>query len=57
MFQIGVGPQGIGPGTFAFIRYPNTIPATVYPEAEVTFPARSRSQEPIKKKYVLKERC
>jgi hypothetical protein len=57
MFLIGVGPQGIGPGTFAFIRYPNTIPATVYPEAEIAFPARSRSQEPIKKKYVLKERC
>jgi hypothetical protein len=57
MLQIGVGPQGIGPGTFAFALYPNTIPNDVYPEAEITFPAKSPGQEPIKRKYTLKERC
>jgi hypothetical protein len=56
MLQIGVGPQGIGPGTFAFVLYPNTIPGDVYPEAEITFPAKA-GQEPIKRKYTLRERC
>src|SRR5262245_42023628 len=36
--QIGVGTQGVGPGTFAFVLYPNTIPADAYPVAEFTFP-------------------
>ena len=35
MLQIGVGPQGIGPGTFAFVLYPDTIPADAYPEADI----------------------
>lgn len=54
---IGVGPQGIGPGTFAFIRYPNTIPADAYPEADITFPTASTGQEPIRRNYTLKDRC
>ena len=57
MLQIGVGPQGVGPGTFAFVLYPNTIPNDVYPKAEITFPVKSRGQEPIKRKFTLKERC
>jgi hypothetical protein len=57
MLQIGVGPQGVGPGTFAFVLYPNTIPNDAYPEAEITFPAKSPGQEPIKRKYTLKQRC
>jgi hypothetical protein len=57
MLQIGVGPQGVGPGTFAFVLYPNTIPNDTYPEAEITFPAKSPGQEPIKRKYTLKQRC
>jgi hypothetical protein len=57
MLQIGVGPQGIGPGTFAFVLYPDTIPNDVYPQAEITFPAKLPGQEPIKGKYTLKERC
>jgi hypothetical protein len=55
--QIGVGTQGVGPGTFAFVTYPNTIPADAYPVAEITFPAKSPGQEPIKRKFTLKERC
>jgi hypothetical protein len=57
MLQIGVGPRGIGPGTFAFVLYANTIPTDAYPEAEITFSAKSPGREPIKKKYTLKERC
>jgi hypothetical protein len=57
MLQIGVGPQGVGPGTFAFVLYPDTIPADAYPEAEIAFPAKSASAEPIKKKFTLKQRC
>jgi hypothetical protein len=57
MLQIGVGPQGVGPGTFAFVLYPNTIPADVYPEAEITFPAKSAGIKPVQRKYTLKQRC
>lgn len=57
MLQIGVGPQGVGPGTFAFVLYPNTIPTDVYPEADITFPTKSPGREAIKKKYTLKQRC
>ncbi len=57
MLQIGVGPQGVGPGTFAFVLYPNTIPADAYPEAEITFPAKAPADEPIKRKFTLKQRC
>jgi len=57
MLQIGVGAQGVGPGTFAFALYPNTIPNDVYPEAEITFPVKSPQQTPIQRKYTLKERC
>lgn len=55
--QIGVGTQGVGPGTFSFVLYPNTIPADVYPVADITFPAKSEGDKPIRHKYTLKERC
>jgi hypothetical protein len=57
MLQIGVGPQGVGPGTFAFVLYPNTIPNDVYPEADISFPAKAPGKDPITRKYTLKERC
>jgi hypothetical protein len=57
MLQIGVGPQGVGPGTFAFVLYPDTIPGDAYPEAEITFPAKMSGQASIKRKYTLKQRC
>jgi hypothetical protein len=57
MLQIGVGPQGVGPGTFAFVLYPDTIPTTVYPEIEVMFPGKSAGIKPIQRKYTLKQRC
>ena len=57
MLQIGVGPQGVGPGTFAFVLYPNTIPTDVYPQAEITFPAKRPGQDPVKRHYTLKQRC
>jgi hypothetical protein len=55
--QIGIGTQGIGPGTFAFVLYPDTIPADAYPIADITFPAKSSGEKPIQRKYVLKQRC
>ena len=57
MLQIGVGPRGIGPGTFAFVLYPNTIPNDAYPEAVVTFPAKQPGHDPVQRKYTLKQRC
>jgi hypothetical protein len=57
MLQIGVGTQGLGPGTFTWVLYPDTIPAKAYPEAAVTFPPRTPGEKPITRKYTLKERC
>jgi hypothetical protein len=55
--QIGVGTQGIGPGTFSFVLYPNTIPEDVYPVADITFPTKAPGEKPIRQKYTLKQRC
>src|SRR5262245_8045244 len=55
--QIGVGTFGIGGGTFSFVMYPDTIPATAYPVADIRFPGKEKGGEPIQRKYTLKERC
>src|SRR5262249_36783717 len=54
--QVGVGTRGVGPGTFTWTLYKDTIPSDVYPVAEVTFPAAAGAK-PITRKYTLKERC
>jgi hypothetical protein len=55
--QIGVGTQGIGPGTFSFVLYPDTIPTDAYPVADITFPPKAAGEKPIRQKYTLKQRC
>jgi hypothetical protein len=55
--QIGVGTPGVGPGTFAFVLYKDTIPETAWPRADIVFPGRRKGDEPIKRSYTLKERC
>jgi hypothetical protein len=55
--QIGVGTQGVGPGTFAFVLYPGLIPADAYPVAEVTFPPGQTGKPPPTARVVMKERC
>jgi hypothetical protein len=57
MIQIGVGTRGIGPGTFTWVLYRDTIPDDVYPVAEVTFPPGAPDEKPVVRKYTLKERC
>ena len=52
---IGVGTPGIGPGTWAFVNYPNTIPTDVHPVAEITFPMVE--QKPFRARFELKARC
>ena len=55
--QIGVGTQGIGPGTFSFVLYADTIPTDVFPICEPTFPPKSPDAKPITLKQPLKDRC
>lgn len=55
--QIGVGTQGLGPGTFAFVLYPDTIPKDAYPRAEISFPAKSASDKRTLVSLELKRRC
>jgi hypothetical protein len=56
MLQIGVGTQGIGPGTFSFVLYPGLIPDTAWPVADITFPPKSPGPR-VEAKVVLKQRC
>ncbi len=55
--QIGVGTQGIGPGTFSFVLYPGLIPNDAYPVADITFPAKSPGETPPQTRVVMKRRC
>lgn len=55
--QIGVGTPGVGPGTFAFVLYPKTIPNDVFPQAEIAFPPNSLASGSLVEKYTLKSRC
>ncbi|HEY7313597.1 MAG TPA: hypothetical protein VH643_29875 [Gemmataceae bacterium] len=65
-FQISVGTQGIGKGTFADLNYSFTgpkgdvtdvTPQDVYPAAEVEFPAKAPNGEPVRAHWTLKQRC
>jgi hypothetical protein len=55
MLQIGVGTPGVGPGTFAFVEYPNTIPNDAYPVGEFTHPAADGPA--LKQTVTFKKRC
>jgi hypothetical protein len=55
--QLGVGTPGRGAGTFAFVMYPNTIPANAHPVGEFTFPARESGGPPQTLAVTFKERC
>jgi hypothetical protein len=55
--QIGVGTPGIGPGTFAFVLYPNTIPADAFPVGDFSFPAKEPGGKAVTQTVVFKKRC
>jgi hypothetical protein len=55
--QIGVGTPGVGPGTFAYVMYPGTIPADAYPSADITFPSKTPAGTPPTKQQTLTDRC
>jgi hypothetical protein len=55
--QIGVGTPGIGPGTFAYVMHPGTIPTDVYPVADVAYPAKTPGRTATTKHYTLTDRC
>jgi hypothetical protein len=55
--QIGVGTPGVGPGTFAYVMYPGTIPADAYPSADITFPLKTAVGTQTTKQHTLTDRC
>jgi hypothetical protein len=55
--QLGVGTPGRGAGTFAFVLYPDTIPADAYPVGEFTFPPRESGGPALTQAVTFKERC
>jgi hypothetical protein len=52
-----VGTPGIGPGTFAMVRYQDTIPESAKPVAEITYPPAKPGLPPVRQKYEIKDRC
>lgn len=57
MLQLGVDTPGAGPGTFAFVQYPNTIPNDAYPVGEFTFPVAAGGGPALKQTVTFKRRC
>jgi hypothetical protein len=63
--QTAVGTPGLGKGTFAYLDYAcaadgkieEVIPTGAYPVAEVTFPLKDSTGRPVRRKWVLKQRC
>jgi hypothetical protein len=63
--QTAVGTPGLGKGTFAYLDYAcaaggkveEVIPTGAHPVAEVTFPPKSPAGQPVRRKWVLKQRC
>jgi hypothetical protein len=56
-FVLGVGTPGVGPGTTTYIDYEGVIPDKVYPTVEITYPAKSPGEPPLREHYELKRRC
>jgi hypothetical protein len=56
-FVLVVGTPGVGPGTFAMVRYEDTIPEDAKPVAEVTYQPAKPGDPPVKEKYEVKGRC
>jgi RNA polymerase sigma factor (sigma-70 family) len=53
-----VGSAGHGPGTTAALAYDGTIPDSVVPIVEATFPSRAGTDRPpLRQRYELKDRC
>lgn len=51
-----LGTPGLGAGAFATMSY-DLVPRNVHPIVEVQFPPKEPGQKPVRRKYVLKERC
>jgi hypothetical protein len=52
-----VGTPGRGPGTFAMLKYENTVPPESHPRLDVTFKSKDAAQAPKKERFELAERC
>jgi hypothetical protein len=52
-----VGTPGIGAGTFATLPYEKTVPESVKPTMEISFPTVRGTSSPLKEKYEIRERC
>src|SRR5262249_28819877 len=54
---LAVGSPGLGKGTFAMLRYDQTIPASAGATVKIDYPAAKASDPRVKEHYELKERC
>jgi hypothetical protein len=52
-----VGTPGVGPGSFAMIKYEGTVPEGKHPKLAVTFRPKDPAGKPVKELFELKERC
>jgi hypothetical protein len=54
---LAVGTPGVGPGSFAMVKYEGTVPEGKHPKVEATFSPKVPAAKPVKELYELKERC
>ncbi len=52
-----VGTPGVGPGTFASLKYDGTIPEDAKPVAEVHYSPAKNGASPVTEKWVIEGRC
>ena len=52
-----IGTPGVGPGTFAMVKYEGAVPEGTHPKIEATYQPKDPAQKPVKELYELKERC
>ncbi len=52
-----IGTPGVGPGTFAMVKYEGTVPESKHPKIEATYRPKDPAMKPVKELYELKERC
>jgi hypothetical protein len=52
-----IGTPGLGPGTFAMVKYEGTVPEGKHPKVEATYRPKDPAMKPVKELHELKERC
>jgi hypothetical protein len=54
---LGIGSQGVGPGSFTWTIYENVVPKDKFPTLDIVYPPKHPGEAPLREHYELKQRC